>query len=78
MTSIEIVRDYPHSVDPVWRAMTEPALVPRWSRRRGCATRGRAERVSSRPTSATPDARRGPPAVAGRAGDTGFGSGRAL
>jgi uncharacterized protein YndB with AHSA1/START domain len=26
-----IVADYPHSIDKVWRALTEPALVPRWT-----------------------------------------------
>ena len=31
MSEIRIVRDYPHPVAKVWRAVTDPALVPRWT-----------------------------------------------
>jgi uncharacterized protein YndB with AHSA1/START domain len=31
MTDIRIVRDYPHSPAKVWRAVTDPALVPLWT-----------------------------------------------
>src|SRR5256885_2083565 len=31
MSKIHIVRDYPYSVATVWRAMTDPALIPRWT-----------------------------------------------
>ncbi len=31
MTDIRIVRDYPHPVVKVWRAVTDPALVPLWT-----------------------------------------------
>jgi uncharacterized protein YndB with AHSA1/START domain len=31
MTEIRIVRDYPHPVDRVWRAVTDPELIPRWT-----------------------------------------------
>jgi uncharacterized protein YndB with AHSA1/START domain len=32
MGDIHIVADYPHPVGTVWRAATDPALVPRWTR----------------------------------------------
>ncbi len=31
MSEIRIVRDYAHPVAKVWRAVTDPALVPRWT-----------------------------------------------
>jgi uncharacterized protein YndB with AHSA1/START domain len=31
MTKIEIVRDYPHPLARVWRAVTDPELVARWT-----------------------------------------------
>ena len=31
MTGIRIVRDYPHSPEKVWRAVTDPALIPLWT-----------------------------------------------
>lgn len=31
MTDIHIRRDYPHSPAKVWRAVTDPSLVPRWT-----------------------------------------------
>src|SRR5260370_40109618 len=31
MTEIRIVRDYPHAPAKVWRAVTDPELVPRWT-----------------------------------------------
>ncbi len=31
MSDIRIVTDYPHSPAKVWRAVTDPALIPRWT-----------------------------------------------
>ena len=31
MSEIRIVRDYPYPVTTVWRALTDPALIPRWT-----------------------------------------------
>lgn len=31
MSSIRIVQDYPHPVRTVWRALTDPDLIPRWT-----------------------------------------------
>ncbi|MEU8712602.1 SRPBCC family protein [Streptomyces sp. NPDC001414] len=31
MSAIHIVRDYPHSPAKVWRAVTDPALIPLWT-----------------------------------------------
>jgi uncharacterized protein YndB with AHSA1/START domain len=31
MAEIRIVRDYPQSPELVWRALTDPALIPRWT-----------------------------------------------
>jgi uncharacterized protein YndB with AHSA1/START domain len=31
MSAIRIVRDYPHPVSTVWRALTDPDLVPKWT-----------------------------------------------
>jgi uncharacterized protein YndB with AHSA1/START domain len=31
MAEIRIVRDYPQPPDQVWRALTDPALIPRWT-----------------------------------------------
>jgi uncharacterized protein YndB with AHSA1/START domain len=31
MSAIRIVRDYPHPPTKVWRAMTDPALIPLWT-----------------------------------------------
>jgi uncharacterized protein YndB with AHSA1/START domain len=31
VSEIRIVQEYPHPVGTVWRALTDPALVPRWT-----------------------------------------------
>ncbi|MFC8453099.1 SRPBCC domain-containing protein [Kitasatospora sp. NPDC057223] len=31
MSEIHIVRDYPHSPERVWRAVTDPELIPLWT-----------------------------------------------
>jgi hypothetical protein len=31
VSEIRIVRDYPHSAAKLWRALTDPALVPLWT-----------------------------------------------
>jgi len=31
MAEIRIVRDYPQSPETVWRALTDPTLIPRWT-----------------------------------------------
>src|SRR6478609_9897466 len=31
MSSIHIVRDYPHQVPKVWHAVTNPELIPQWT-----------------------------------------------
>ncbi len=31
MSEIRIVRDYPHSPEKVWRALTDPAVIPLWT-----------------------------------------------
>ncbi|MFC1413245.1 SRPBCC domain-containing protein [Streptacidiphilus sp. N1-12] len=31
MSEIHIVRDYPHPPERVWRAVTDPELIPRWT-----------------------------------------------
>ncbi len=31
MSEIRIVRDYPHPPGQVWRALTDPDLIPRWT-----------------------------------------------
>jgi uncharacterized protein YndB with AHSA1/START domain len=31
VSDIRIVRDYPHPPTKVWRAVTDPALIPRWT-----------------------------------------------
>jgi uncharacterized protein YndB with AHSA1/START domain len=31
VSEFEIVQDYPHPRDRVWQALTDPALVPRWT-----------------------------------------------
>jgi uncharacterized protein YndB with AHSA1/START domain len=31
MSEIHIVRDYPHPTAKVWRALTDPALIPLWT-----------------------------------------------
>lgn len=31
MAEIHIEQDYPHPVETVWRALTDPELVPRWT-----------------------------------------------
>ncbi|WP_234543455.1 SRPBCC family protein [Streptomyces shenzhenensis] len=31
MSTIHIVRDYPHPPDKVWRAVTDPTLIPLWT-----------------------------------------------
>ncbi|MFI6931672.1 SRPBCC domain-containing protein [Streptomyces sp. NPDC050287] len=31
MSAIRIVHDYPHSFTKVWRAVTDPALIPLWT-----------------------------------------------
>ena len=31
MAEIRIVRDYPQSPQTVWRALTDPTLIPRWT-----------------------------------------------
>ena len=31
MSEIHIVRDYPHPVEKVWRAVTDPELIPLWT-----------------------------------------------
>jgi uncharacterized protein YndB with AHSA1/START domain len=46
---IRIVRDYPHSPELVWRAMTDPELVPLWtSAGRGGTPEGFEPRVGCR------------------------------
>ena len=40
MSEIRIVRDYPQSPEKVWRALTDPALIPLWT---STGTGGRAE-----------------------------------
>jgi uncharacterized protein YndB with AHSA1/START domain len=30
-SDIHIVRDYPHAPETIWRALTDPSLVPRWT-----------------------------------------------
>ena len=48
MTDIRIVRDYPHSPAKVWRAVTDPALIPLWT-----ATGQGARPVGFTPTAGT-------------------------
>ena len=31
MSEFHLTRDYPHPVEKVWRVLTDPALVPRWT-----------------------------------------------
>jgi uncharacterized protein YndB with AHSA1/START domain len=31
MSEFRIVRDYPHPIAKVWRVLTDPELVPRWT-----------------------------------------------
>jgi uncharacterized protein YndB with AHSA1/START domain len=31
MSEIRLIRDYPHSPGKVWRAVTDPALIPLWT-----------------------------------------------
>ena len=31
MSEYRVVNDYPHPPDVVWRALTDPSIVPRWS-----------------------------------------------
>ena len=31
MSAIHLVKDYPHSPEKVWRALTDPALIPLWT-----------------------------------------------
>jgi uncharacterized protein YndB with AHSA1/START domain len=31
MSEFRITRDYPHPIELVWRVLTDPALVPRWT-----------------------------------------------
>lgn len=31
MSKIRIVREYPHPVSVVWRGLTDPAVIPRWT-----------------------------------------------
>jgi len=49
MSDIRIVRDYPDSLTKVWRAVTEPDLVPQWTvTGRGARPVGFAPRVGAR------------------------------
>lgn len=49
MSEFEIVRDYPQPRARVWRALTDPALVPRWtSTGRGGRPEGFAPEVGTR------------------------------
>lgn len=49
MSEFEIVRDYPQPRPRVWRALTDPALVPRWtSTGRGGRPEGFAPEVGTR------------------------------
>ncbi|MGW5714719.1 SRPBCC family protein [Amycolatopsis sp. NPDC003865] len=49
MSEFEIVRDYPQPRSRVWRALTDPALVPRWtSTGRGGRPEGFAPEVGTR------------------------------
>jgi uncharacterized protein YndB with AHSA1/START domain len=31
MSEIHITREYPQPIETVWRALTDPAIVPRWT-----------------------------------------------
>jgi uncharacterized protein YndB with AHSA1/START domain len=31
MSEFRVVRDYPYPIERVWRVLTDPALVPRWT-----------------------------------------------
>ena len=49
MTDIRIVHDYPHPPTKVWRAVTDPALIPRWtSTGRGARPEGFSTTVGTR------------------------------
>jgi uncharacterized protein YndB with AHSA1/START domain len=49
MSEFEIVREYPYPRPRVWRALTDPALVPRWtSTGRGGRPEGFAPEVGTR------------------------------
>lgn len=49
MSEFEIVREYPHPRPRVWHALTDPALVPRWtSTGRGGRPEGFAPEVGTR------------------------------
>jgi uncharacterized protein YndB with AHSA1/START domain len=32
MSEIHIVNEYPHPIDKVWRALTDPDVIPRWTK----------------------------------------------
>ena len=50
MAEIRIVRDYPQPPEKVWRALTDPALIPRWTST-GAGGRRRASRPPWAPSS---------------------------
>jgi uncharacterized protein YndB with AHSA1/START domain len=49
MSGIHIVRTYPHAPEKVWRAVTDPELIPRWTATgAGARTEGFATTVGTR------------------------------
>jgi uncharacterized protein YndB with AHSA1/START domain len=49
MSGYRIVQDYPHSLGKVWRALTDPALIPLWTATgRGARPVGFSKQVGTR------------------------------